>query len=272
MAITLPRNAALLLAALLPISPAALAPAAAHDTSTAPAGHNSPDRGQAMQVAIASGDTLEMGRGSIRSFVRKDSAGRMTALGVTFNAAALEALPTADAEYVLPLRVEGTAPFKEIAVNWNPRGHEPPGVYDVPHFDFHFYMIDEQGRDEIAVDDAGMARITKAPAAASVPAGYVPAPGGVPRMGAHYVDPGAFPELHGGHFTSSPIFGYYDGRLTFYEPMVALSYLREKPTLTAPLKAPAAVPVSGRYPTAYSVVYDPATQSYTVQLEGMRDR
>jgi hypothetical protein len=27
-----------------------------------------------------------------------------------------------------------------VGLNWNPHGHIPPGVYDLPHFDFHFYI------------------------------------------------------------------------------------------------------------------------------------
>jgi hypothetical protein len=296
MAVATPRAAAFLLAGLFFAPVAAAHPAAAHDMladahhealRNTSSGHPEPaapaggaqaagghdhGRAQAAQVAIAAGDTLPMGRGSLRSFVRTDSAGNVTAVGVTFDEAALEELPATDAEYVLPLRAGGASPFKEIAVNWNAHGHEPPGIYDVPHFDFHFYMIDEAGRDAITVDQAGMARINKAPPQKHVPTGYVAAPGGVPRMGAHYVDPTAFPELHGGAFKSSPILGYFNGQLTFFEPMVALSYLHEKPNLRAALKEPPEVALHGRYPTAYSVVYDRATHAYTIALEGLRER
>ena len=47
---------------------------------------------------------------------------------------------------------------------------------------------------------------------------------------------------------------------------------REKPNLRAALKEPAEVAFHGRYPTAYSVVYDRATHAYTVALEGLRER
>src|SRR4029450_4583623 len=47
-------------------------------------------------------------------------------------------------EHVIPLpdavarRAE--IPFKWVLLNWNPAGHIPPGIYDVPHFDVHFVM------------------------------------------------------------------------------------------------------------------------------------
>ena len=47
-------------------------------------------------------------------------------------------------EYVLPLpdavARRADVPFKWVLLNWNPVGHVPPGVYDVAHFDVHFYM------------------------------------------------------------------------------------------------------------------------------------
>jgi hypothetical protein len=288
MAIAPPRAAALLLAGSLlaptPASPPAsayssppricgphAAPAGAHGASGGAAARGARDRAQTLQVALAAGDELKMGNGTLRSFTRTDPAGAVTAVGVRFDEASLDALPATGTELVLPLGPEA-APFKEIAVNWNPQGHEPPGIYDVPHFDFHFYTIDERGRDAITTDEAGLARVSKAPPAGRVPAGYVATPGGVPRMGAHWVDPSAFPELHGGTFASSPIIGYFDGELTFYEPMVALSYLRSKPNLRSTLKEPPEVSVHGRYPTAYSVAFDPASREYTIALEGMRAR
>ena len=40
-------------------------------------------------------------------------------------------------------------PFKWLMLNWNPQGHIPPGVYDVPHHDFHFYIMEQSKLDEI---------------------------------------------------------------------------------------------------------------------------
>jgi hypothetical protein len=38
------------------------------------------------------------------------------------------------------------SPFTYVLVNWNPPGHVPPGVYDLPHFDVHFYVNDNSER------------------------------------------------------------------------------------------------------------------------------
>eukprot|EP01084_Bolivina_argentea_P099700 179189_1 len=38
--------------------------------------------------------------------------------------------------------------FNHLWLNYEPVGHGPIGVYDVPHWDFHFYLIDSETREE----------------------------------------------------------------------------------------------------------------------------
>ena len=87
-------------------------------------------------------------------------------------------------------------------------------------------------------------------------------------MGAHAVDT-ATPELRGDPFTSTFIYGYYNGRMTFVEPMISTAFLKTKTNFTAPVKQPAAYPRRGYYPTRYSVTYDPKREEYSVALEGL---
>jgi hypothetical protein len=56
---------------------------------------------------------------------------------------ALKGLPegkTMEFTLALPKEAAPTA-YNHIGIDWNPQGHEPQGIYDKPHFDFHFYMI-----------------------------------------------------------------------------------------------------------------------------------
>jgi hypothetical protein len=62
-------------------------------------------------------------------------------------------------------------------MDWEPHGHPPPGVYDVPHFDFHFYMITPEERAGIDGSTGG-----QDPAAEFVPAHYVSGVDVVPQM------------------------------------------------------------------------------------------
>jgi hypothetical protein len=102
-----------------------------------------------------------------------------------------------------------------------------------------------------------------------MPSGYVLVPdSAVPRMGAHLANPLAA-ELHGQPFTKTFIYGSYDGRITFYEPMISKAFLESRASVTEFIKLPARYPKPGYYPTKYSVKYDKAGKEYTVSLEGM---
>lgn len=217
------------------------------------------------------GESKKLGDGVVRSFVRTVE-GRPVAVGVTFTEAALNNLPTTGDRGLgccqnetllhLPQALE-VPPFTHIAVNWNPNGHVPPGIYDKPHFDFHFYMMDDAERQKIAADDANFA---KPPPAECVPAGHIATPG-VMKMGVHWIDP-ASPEFHGVPFTKTFMYGAYNGRVNFVEPMITKAQFETKQDSTDTIAQPKVYPL-GYFPTAYSVKYDAAAKEYTVVLEGL---
>jgi hypothetical protein len=222
------------------------------------------------------GETKPLGAGQVRSWVNVDRNGNPTAIGVTFSEAALATLPKepppgeegVEFSLSLPAQAAATA-FKNIGLNWNPHGHPPATIYDRPHFDFHFYMITEEERARITAKDDDLSRIQKQPAAEFVPEGYAYVPdSGVPRMGAHWVNPLA-KELQGQTFTTTFLYGSYDGRLIFAEPMITKAFLETKTNVTELIKLPAKYARRAYYPTRYSVRYDESAKEYTVALEGM---
>jgi hypothetical protein len=221
------------------------------------------------------GDNRPLGNGTIRSWVTLDKNGDPTAIGVTFSEAALSGLPAKepDTEYLLSLPPQASATaFNHIGLDWNVKGHQPTGVYDVPHFDFHFYTITPQERDRITAQGDDLARVNRQPSAEYMPAGYVLVPdSAVPRMGSHLANPRSG-ELHGQPFTKTFLFGSYDGHIIFYEPMITRSFLESKANITEFINLPARYSKSGYYPTKYSVKYDPKNKEYTVSLEGMTRR
>ncbi len=125
------------------------------------------------------GPALSMGNGIVRSFVALNGGGVPKEIGIEFSMASLtglpgEELPPSDGtwdnldaggdvvwyccgyEHVLALPAAAAAtPFKHIVVNWNNHGHPPPGIYSVPHFDFHFYTISNAVRQTITAPTAG---------------------------------------------------------------------------------------------------------------------
>jgi hypothetical protein len=248
----------------------------------------------------------ELGRGTVSSYVRLQADGTPDAIGVVFSPGALDGLPAgsdyhhcfdrnADGEidanaeclhsheYVLPLPEvvarRANIPFKWVLLNWNPAGHIPPGVYDVPHFDIHFYMERIEnvfalqagpcGAELMRCDQFEIARRPVPPD--HMHPDFKDVEGVVPAMGNHLIDLTG-PEFNGEPFTRSWIFGVYDGRVTFYEEMVALAYLRGRPDVCSPIKSPPAVSRAGFYPTVSCLRHDAQTGETTVSMEKFMHR
>lgn len=218
------------------------------------------------------GEPQRVAQGTARSWVALDPRGRPIALGVEMADQALSGLPACDEEYVVPLPPGAAVPpFNHITLDWNPHGHIPPQIYDVPHFDFHFYMMTQEERARITATGEDVARVQRKPPADAVPEGYIYATGGdEPGMGAHWVNPES-PEFHGTPFTHTLIYGFYDGRMNFIEPMVTLPFLRTKPDVTAPMAQPKSYHEHGYYPTRYRIQHVPDADGGTtrVSLEGL---
>ena len=222
------------------------------------------------------GETKPLGKGQVRSWMSLDKDGKPTAIGLTFTEEALKTLPPepppgaegTEVSLALPAEAAATA-FKHIGLNWNPHGHEPEKIYDLAHFDFHFYMVTEAERGSITAKGDDLLRSKREPAAEFVPEGYVHVPNSeFARMGSHWVNP-LSKELQGQVFTTTFIYGSYDGRFVFAEPMISKSFLETKTNVTEIIKLPAKYARNAYYPTKYSVRYDPVTKEYTVALEGM---
>ena len=216
------------------------------------------------------GTPLALGDGQARSYILLDQ-GKPLEFGIALSEAALTNLPAAQPmyEYLLPLPATNPTQIKLVELDWNPQGHPPPMIYTVPHFDFHFYSIDQATRD--AIDPADPDYGTKAanhPAAEFMPPGYVADPVGVPHMGVHWSAP-ASPEFNGQAFTRTFIYGSWDGKPTFMEPMVTAEYLLSQPADTT------AVPVAtqhdplGYYPDKYIVSWDADAKEWHVALGGL---
>lgn len=238
------------------------------------------------------GPAIKVGDGMARSYVVVDSkqGGAPLELGVALDAQALDGLPRDMMMYmyILKLPALAPAPYQFIELDWNPMGHEPPNVYTVPHFDFHFYTMSLAEHNSIVPSDPDFAaKANNVPTGGYVPAFFVPlaGPGGtpadvaVPQMGVHWSDVRS-PELQGllGHpenvepFTKTFIYGSWNGRFTFYEPMITVDYLRTRPDVTTPIPVPALYPQSGYFPTAYKVTYDAQAREYRVALSGLTAR
>jgi hypothetical protein len=193
--------------------------------------------------------------------------------------------------YLLDLPQLNPTPYKFVQFDWNPVGHEPAGVYDLPHFDFHFYTVPLSVRNSIVPTDPNY--VTKAASFpgeslrapfyidAATPAQITPAQATVPVMGLHWLDVRS-PELQGmtGHpeafktFTKTFIYGSWDGQFIFDEPMITRAYLLAKHDATDASLRDELIPVptaahyspAGYYPNAYRITYDAQAKEYRVAL------
>ena len=220
------------------------------------------------------GDKVKLGNGTVKSWVIVDDNNVPKSMGITFTVDALTDLPKptdpggfplavfpdyTTFEYVLKLPDNVmNFPFKSVGLNWNPTGH-PPDCYNNSHFDVHFYMMDENLRTSITCMGDDTNKVYKQPDAQYIPQDYMTAPmTGEARMGCHWFDPNSA-EFHTG-FNKTIIYGFYDAKMVFVEPMITLDYLNSKPNVTETIKLPKSYQVSGYYPTGYTVKYDEKTK------------
>jgi hypothetical protein len=255
---------------------------------------------------VAAGRTLgwraQLGQGHVSSFADVQESGGPKAIGIMIPTETLVTLPTEPSDYhhcfdrdgdgvtahatecshthelVVPLpdaaSQRSDVPFKWVLLNWNAHGHVPPGIYDVPHFDVHFFIASIE--DTFAIHDGPcgpelvncdhfVVGKTPVPAHLMHP-DFSDVDAVVPAMGNHLIDLSG-QEFHGEPFTYSWIYGAYGGHVTFYEQMVALDFLRSRPNACAPIKSPPAVEVGGFYPTQRCIRYDADADAYIVSLE-----
>lgn len=241
------------------------------------------------------GAEVKLGNGRARTYVVTDGlTGNPVEVGVALSAEALEGLPQHSpdhgpgthgpySEYLLDLPAGNPTPYRFVEVDWNPRGHGGP--YTAPHFDFHFYRVALETRNEIDLGRSDFAaKAARLPPADEIPAGYAsthvllntsPAEMTVPRMGLHWVDV-ASPELPPRNlpFTTTFIVGSWDGQVIFDEPMVTRDFILGQrygqPTARSiPVPAAKRYTPAGVYPASYGIIWDEGAREYRIALMGL---
>ena len=248
------------------------------------------------KARTAYGASQALGGGTARTYVTLNEAGKPVSLGIAMTEAALTNLPNtpnapSPSAVMLQLALPADAPvtgYNHIMLDWNPQGHEPNQVYTLPHFDFHFYQVTPAQVMAIMPTDPQFAtKSASFPAAQFVPTGYmaastlagIPAAAAVvPMMGLHWLETTA-PELQpppaGKTFTETFIYGSYDGKFIFLEPMITKAYLeslKNTAGMTRNLGVAAQVATPGYYPTSYAIKYDATAKEYRVSLENLTYR
>ena len=217
-------------------------------------------------------DRKPLGKGWVYSWTKYSNKKVPLELGLTVTGYAMKTAPDEMVMISLvPQKKHYVAPFKHFTIDWNPQGHEPMGIYTVPHYDFHFFTIPHHVVHNITCQGADAPNCMQAVAAPLLADNYAPTPEGVPMMGWHWVDVTS-PEFNGQPFSSTFIYGYYKGKTAFLEPMVALSFLKAKPLITYPVKQQPAVSEDGYYPQSYRVDYNASNDTYNVVFTNLKYR
>jgi hypothetical protein len=201
------------------------------------------------------GTEQTLGNGKAYSWAKFTTDGKPTAIGFTLTKGALDNLPHGGLALVLniPTEAMGKMPFDHIMLDYLHTGHEPPGIYDVAHFDMHFYMQPLAERKAIPPYSIAPAKFDILPADGFIPKPYIRLPAGVPEMGVHWANPTSAELAGTGKFTETLIYGSYDGKVTFLEPMVAFDFLKSKPNVTKSIPTPTKFAKAGYYPMKYSI-------------------
>ena len=197
--------------------------------------------------------------GKAWSTVKLNKEGVPEQLSLVLNDAVLNTVPvggpgdhtTHGNDIIIPVHQKGkeSTPFQFIMLNWNPKGHEPAGVYDTAHFDFHFYMTDQATVNNYT----DMIKLDNDPLPDYVPAAHMGVHP-IPKMGKHWIDLSS-PELGGQvPFTQTFIYGSYDKNVVFYEPMITLAFLKATTSFERPIPQPAKFSKAGYYPTKMKIV------------------
>lgn len=280
------------------------------ERGSSPAATNTPDASPQTRPPLKTKFTRpeDLGGGFLSTFISTHRKVPVY-LGVVFSGDALDGLPggVSDGRYdikdaegntvwhccghetavELPKLAKKATAFEHFVLNWNPEGHIPSHIYDVPHFDLHFYTVTMAERLAIGVPSAetmcevpGPEGPVKAPldcptfeqAMVPLPADMTPpdylSVGAVePAMGNHLIDFSS-PEFSPAGFSSTWIYGANKGEITYWEPMITKAYFESEPFECTDLKLPQAAPEAGYYPSRYCTRYFAALDLYAVTLEG----
>ncbi len=95
-------------------------------------------------------------------------------------------------------------------------------------------------------------------------------------MGMHWLDtssPELQPPPNNHMFTRTFIYGSYNGRFIFIEPMITKAFIesakQQAQGFSYNVSVPTKVATTGSYPSAYSITYNAAAKEYRIALDNM---
>ncbi len=220
---------------------------------------------------ILYGDSAALGNGVVRTFVQLNATGHRERIGLSMTDGVMNNLDTILRTFVLALPapvVADDTTFNHVFFTWNPIGHGPPGIFELPHFDFHFVTVTVAERQSVipGIDPVYYPQ-------EFVPIDYLRdnfPPGVVPFRGLHWADS----SLHttNANFKNVLIYNTYRGKLFAFEPMITRAYLLTNPDTIIAIKQAHYYRRTGDYPQNYSINHNAVNHNYNVFLRDFEPR
>lgn len=220
------------------------------------------------------GPQVQLGDGHMRSWIRISPEEVPEEIGLEMTAGLFQNLPASYVDLTLPLHHKAleVTPYDHINVDWMPNGH-PPGYFQQPHFDIHFYMMTEEEQMAIPPPRPGNTNLALpdsfgTPPAGVLPVDYIVPSAAVAQMGRHWLDryasvlpPSNLPFKH------EFIYGTWNRKVVFLEPMVTRAFLLSGEPVHKTIKQPATYSPTGTYyPTQYNIYTNATTGRVYVSL------
>ena len=208
------------------------------------------------------GPQVHLGDGKVRSFIRLTHQDVPQEIGIEITEGFFHNLPTVYTDIHVPLHQKASevTPYHHVSMHWMPNGHPPP-YFQLPHFDIHFYMLTEEEQMAIPAANASNTSLASTaafgrPSAGVLPVDYTVPSAAVLMMGRHWLDRTA-DVLSGATFTHQFIYGTFDNKVVFLEPMVTRAFLLSGTEVHKLIKQPTLYDPTGLYyPTRYNIYSD----------------
>jgi hypothetical protein len=176
--------------------------------------------------------------------------------------------PALAARIAMPDVVQQRLGVMDVTIFWEAHGH-PPRPYQIPHFDYHFYVI--PAAEVAAIDCADDTKPDAPPAGYALPNVDIPGVGHliglcVPEMGMHALRRSEMESEE--PFEGTMVIGYYAGEPIFFEPMIPQHRLMSLESFSLDMPAVAGTRRGVALPTRFEAVYDEAASAYEFVFSG----
>ncbi|WP_394847038.1 hypothetical protein LZC95_06165 [Pendulispora brunnea] len=241
---------------------------------------------------------LSLGQGYVQSVYQLNDDGSPKMIGITIDEKGLQTLPTNEVndgatcwdnnndgvinrmtecsgghERVMWFPDIKDLPIKWMMFNWQGHGHAPEGVFSVPHFDLHYFIMDYVERNYMRTGPCDQfipcpewAKAAKDIPIEFWPPGYLNAKGIQGRMGNHMINKNS-PEWQGKGLAQAFAYGLYDGHISFWEPVTSVDWLKGNPNECKPVIQQPNVEIRGWYAKTYCSRHRPDRHDYLMSLE-----